>query len=254
MTDTTPPSPGEEPRPTGNQPAAPQGGPVPPAYPHSPPGQPPSYPPPGPGVPGQVPPYGQPPSYPPPGSGGYGQVPPYGQPAGVNYGMVAVPTDRMGRPLAGWWSRFWAIFLDYLILGIPKSIIGAIVLTSADFSSGNVLYTTRLVLGAVLLGIAFVIIDVLYFALLNGSEKGQTVGQMALGITVRDEATGGAIGPQRAAIRMIILVPGIVVNWIPILGGLADLYTIVAGLSPLWDARRQGFHDKVAKTQVIKVR
>ena len=48
--------------------------------------------------------------------------------------------------------------------------------------------------------------------------------------------------------------PGIVAGWIPILGGIAGLYTLVAGLSPLWDSRRQGFHDKVVHTDVIKVR
>ena len=77
---------------------------------------------------------------------------------------------------------------------------------------------------------------------------------MALGIAVRDEATGGAIGPQRAGLRIIVLYPGILVGWVPILGSLAGLYSIVAGLSPSWDSRRQGFHDKAAHTDVIRVR
>ena len=51
-----------------------------------------------------------------------------------------------------------------------------------------------------------------------------------------------------------MLYPGIVLAWIPIIASLAGLYTIVAGLSPLWDRRRQGFHDKVAHTDVIRVR
>ena len=51
-----------------------------------------------------------------------------------------------------------------------------------------------------------------------------------------------------------ILDPGILIGWIPIVGFLASLYTLLAGLSPLWDPRRQGFHDKVAHTNVIKVR
>ena len=75
-----------------------------------------------------------------------------------------------------------------------------------------------------------------------------------LGIAVRDEATGGAIGPQRAAVRILVLEPGAILSWIPVLGLLAGLYSIVAGLSPLWDSRKQGFHDKAAHTFVIKVR
>jgi uncharacterized RDD family membrane protein YckC len=77
---------------------------------------------------------------------------------------------------------------------------------------------------------------------------------MVLGIAVRDESTGGAIGPQRAGLRILVLDPGLLVSWIPVIGLIAGLYTVVAALSPLWDDRRQGFHDKVAKTDVIKVR
>jgi uncharacterized RDD family membrane protein YckC len=153
--------------------------------------------------------------------------------------------------LAGWWQRFGAIFLDGLILAIPKIIIGAIVIGSA---AGTGVTTTGITLGVVVLGIVFSLIDLAYFAYLNGSDKGQTVGQMALGIAVRDLDTGGAIGPERAGVRILVLEPGIIFSWIPVLGAIAELYTLVAALSPLWDSGRQGFHDKVAKTDVIKVR
>jgi uncharacterized RDD family membrane protein YckC len=135
-----------------------------------------------------------------------------------------------------------------LILGIPKSIIAAI----AIGSSGT--YTARLGVGLVVLGIIFAVIDLVYFALLNGSAKGQTVGQMALGIAVRDTDTGDAIDPQRAGMRIFVLIPYIFLDWIPILSAIAGIYTIVAGLSPLWDSNRQGFHDKATRTNVIRVR
>ena len=147
-----------------------------------------------------------------------------------------------------------AIIIDGFILFVPKAIIGAIVITSTVHNNGNGIYSTHLGLAAVVIGIVFAVIDLAYFGYLNGSPKGQTVGQMALGIAVRDEVTGGAIGTQRAAVRILVLEPAIIVGWLPVIGLLADLYTIVAGLSPLWDGRRQGFHDKVAKTDVIKVR
>jgi uncharacterized RDD family membrane protein YckC len=106
----------------------------------------------------------------------------------------------------------------------------------------------------VIAGLVTFVIEMGYFALLNGSEKGQTVGMMALGITVRDESTGGRIDPQRAGIRIFILYPGILIGWIPVLAQISGLYTIVVALSPLWDKKREGWHDKVAKTTVIKVR
>jgi uncharacterized RDD family membrane protein YckC len=214
---------------------------------------------PDPGVPyGQAPPYGQvpygqPPPYPPYGQVPYGQLPPYGQPppfGQVPYGYVPVPADRFGRPLADWWQRLIAIIIDGLIIGIPHLIITLAIVGS----SGGAFLGASWRAGVILTGIAFAIIGIGYFALLNGSERGQTVGQMALGIAVRDEVNGGPIDPQRAGLRILVLYPGVVLGWIPILGVVAGLWTLVAGLSPLWDPRRQGFHDKATHTDVIKVR
>ena len=162
-----------------------------------------------------------------------------------------MPIDRFGRPLADWWQRLLGILLDGVILYVPKAILTVIFFGA---TRGANVFSVRWAAGLVVMGILFAVIDLGYFAILNGGEKGQTVGQMALGIAVRDERTGGAIGPQRAGVRILILEPGIAVGWIPIVGLLASLYTLVAGLSPLWDSRRQGFHDKVAHTDVIKVR
>jgi len=51
-----------------------------------------------------------------------------------------------------------------------------------------------------------------------------------------------------------VLDPGILLSSIPFIGVIASIYTVVAALSPLWDAHRQGWHDKVARTDVIRVR
>ena len=193
-------------------------------------------PPPGAQAPGPPPSWGTPSNAPPPSSG---------------YGYVPTPVDRLGRPLAAWWQRLVAIIIDGLILGVPRSILTVIIVGST--ASGG-LYTSHWRASLILLAIVFVVIDLAYFALLNGSENGQTVGQMALGIAVRDEATGGRIDPVRAGLRILVLYPGIVIGWLPIIGGIAWVYTLVAALSPLWDKRRQGFHDKVTHTDVVKVR
>lgn len=165
------------------------------------------------------------------------------------------PVDSQGRPLAEWWQRLVAIILDSIILGLVTGLISAGIIATGHYGgSGNGFFSTNLDARHVIAGLITFVIDLAYFALLNGSEKGQTVGMMALGITVRDASTGGRIEPQRAGIRIFILYPGILLRWIPVLGAIAGLYTIVAGLSPLWDKKREGWHDKVAKTTVIKVR
>ena len=243
MSDQTPPAEGEQPEvgpesqgPGAAAPPPPTGG-FPPPPPTAPP------PPTGGFSPPPPPPGGGYRSPPPPPSSAYPSPPAYGYPVG--------PVDRYGRPLAEWWQRLVAIIIDYIILGVPRSIITAIFYQSAV--SGGI-YQSHFVGSLIVIGIIFAVIDIGYFALLNGSEKGQTVGQMMLGIAVRDDSTGGAIGPERAGLRIIVLYPGVLVSWIPVIGALAGLYTLVAGLSPLWDNRRQGFHDKVAHTDVIKVR
>lgn len=259
MTNTEPPS--SESEPSG----VPPYGQAPPAYPGAPAG---GYAPP-PGVPpAGVPPYGQaPPAYPGAPAGGYASPPgasPTGMPPyGYQYGQPMGPTSSTGVALAEWWQRLLAILIDYVILVIPESIITLIVagsIVGSTLASGNKpgigtgLLGVGTTAGLLMLGIVIAVINIGYFAVLNGSEKGQTVGQMALGIAVRDESTGGAIGPQRAGYRILILLPNIVLSLIPVIGFLAYIWVLVAALSPLWDGRRQGFHDKVAKTDVVRVR
>lgn len=204
-----------------------------------------------------------PPPPPPPPSGAQPYAPPYVPPAPsgtpppgpfTNLGPsgLAGPIDSLGRPLSGWWRRFFAFAIDSIIILVPKVVLGAIALPS---SNGSTVFSTgRVYLDVMLLALAWAVIDIVYFGYLNGGDSGQTVGQRWLGIAVRDEASGGPIGFQRAAVRILILNPSVLVSWIPVFGFLAYLFAIVAGLSPLWDQRKQGFHDKVERTVVIKVR
>jgi uncharacterized RDD family membrane protein YckC len=238
VTDVTPPPGGP-----GDESPGPAPPPPPPAAP------PPPVPPPG-GAPSPPPSYGSPPPAPP--AYGYGSAaPPPGPASPYAYGPAAQPVDGQGRPLSGWWLRFGAIFIDGLILGIPRAILIAVLVRH---SNSSLVASRHLVAGVVIISLIFTVVDIAYFAYLNGSDRGQTLGQMMLGIAVRDESSGGAIGPQRAALRILVLEPGFILSWIPVLGALAGLYTIVAGLSPLWDSRKQGFHDKAAHTLVVKVR
>jgi len=238
VTDVTPPSGG-----TGDESSGPAPPPPPPAAP------PPPAPPPG-GAASPPPPYGSPPPAP-PAYGSGSPAPPPGPASPYAYGPSPQPVDSQGRPLSGWWLRFGAIFIDGLILGIPRAILIAVLVRH---SNSSLVASRHLVAGVVIISLIFTVVDIVYFAYLNGSDRGQTLGQMMLGIAVRDDSSGGAIGPQRAALRILVLEPGFILSWIPVLGALAGLYTIVAGLSPLWDSRKQGFHDKAAHTVVVKVR
>jgi uncharacterized RDD family membrane protein YckC len=194
----------------------------------------------------------------PPGYGTYGPppgvAPPYGRPtAGAPFGHTTGPVDSRGRPLAEWWQRLIAILIDGIIIGIVYSVLIRIVVDTA-VSNGFTHFTLKLWIVSLIVGIG----GIAYFALLEGNERGQSLGQMALGIAVRDATTGGPLDPRRAGVRMVILYPWLVLIWIPFigpfLGFLGDLWTLICGLSPLWNPNRQGYHDVAQGTVVVKVR
>ncbi len=126
-----------------------------------------------------------------------------------------------------------AILLDGVILFIPSLIAIGIL--------GVITTTGWAVLGSLLVGTT-------YYGMLNGSEKGQTIGKMALKIQVRDAATGGPIDPGRAAIRYLVIGGPTIIR-----SPLVFLFILLDALWPLWDPRRQAIHDKVASSIVVKV-
>lgn len=243
-----PPLPPSEPPPYGQPPAYAQ---------HPPPGQP-QY-----GRPEQQPPHGQPaygqqpeqtqygqpayaqPAYgqPPPAYGqpAYGQPPPpaYGQPA---YGQPAygapaqVPGLPPGVQAGGMGERLLARLVDGLVL-LPLTIVLQVVILTAD--SLAVIALTYL----------------LYIAASGAYEigmiatRGATIGKKVLKLKVVRLADGAVPGGGPAAGRYFSFVGMLAVGAIPCgLGSIAVL------LSPLFDksGRRQGWHDKIAKTVVIK--
>ena len=139
--------------------------------------------------------------------------------------------DAFGRPLADWGQRLAALVLDQVFIFV--------VTFCAVFAFG---LRGRLA-GSVL---AFLMATA-YYAVLNGSEMGQTFGKRVLGIQVRDATgDGGSIGVGRAALRYATV--GLF-RIIPFFG----LFTLLDGLWPLWDPRRQALHDKIAGSVVVRV-
>jgi uncharacterized RDD family membrane protein YckC len=123
---------------------------------------------------------------------------------------------------AGFWTRFGAAFLDGLIVAIPLNIL----LLNVDQGPAFVL---RLLVGAV------------YYIALEGSASGATVGKRALNIRVVDQDTAQpGIGSGRAAGRYFG-------RW------LSALPLALGYLWMLWDPRKQTWHDKLARTLVVKV-
>jgi uncharacterized RDD family membrane protein YckC len=154
-----------------------------------------------------------------------------------------VPTAEQpsGAAYASFGQRVLAEIVDSLIIGIGGSIVAALM-----HAHGDVFRAVEMLVG---FG---------YNWRLDGSESGQTVGKGMMHIRVIADDSGGALGMARGATRAgIVLALGLVANL-----GFGDHSTVyigfgvlplLDGLWPLWDARRQTWHDKAAGSVVVQV-
>ena len=178
--------------------------------------------------PGGTPPPGSPP--PPPGGPPGGYTPPSQQPGG----MPPPPPPQqpgmgmgMGVRYGGFGIRLVAYIIDALIIAVPAGIIGGI-LGAARSSALSGLWN-----------LIVTVVAIAYFIYLWGS-RGQTIGMMPFNLRVVDANTGQSpIGYGKAAIRYI----GLIIS------------SIVCYIGLIWaafDARKQGWHDKIAGTVVTQ--
>ena len=172
---------------------------------------------------GTLPPHGQPIDPPPPDTTAGGPPPP----------MPPVREAATGRATAGVGIRFGAKILDGLIVGIPMSIVLAIL------GVGTASYVATVVQTAVFLGY------VIYFE----SSTGATIGKRLLNLSVVDE-TGGVPSPEAAfkrnAYGLLSLIPTFI-------GGLLSLGAAIAiAVTISTDEHNRGLHDQFAGTGVMR--
>jgi uncharacterized RDD family membrane protein YckC len=137
-----------------------------------------------------------------------------------------------------------AILLDAAVLFLPTLIIFSAV--AGNQPAVNVNAGASGVPGADWEALALsLLVALAYFAFLDGSRRGQTVGKMALGIAVRDVRTGAPVGAGRALVRRFLF-------FLTYLG-FVFLFVLNA-LWPLWDPRRQALHDKPVSSCVVDIR
>ena len=125
---------------------------------------------------------------------------------------------------AGFWIRFVAILIDGIIVGIVSTAIGSIFNLSTNGRSGLNL----------LLGLVYYV----YFWSNTGPWPGQTLGSKLLNIRVV-RTNGSDLSLSQALIRYV----GFVISALCLLIGL---------IWAAFDANKQGWHDKIADTYVIK--
>jgi uncharacterized RDD family membrane protein YckC len=155
-----------------------------------------------------------------------------------------------GIRYAGFWIRVGATIIDAIIVGVPLLIVFFIAEGSTISAYANCLNsaaaTGALVTtcqGAFISGIGVfeligLAVELAYFVVL-WSRFGGTLGQRMLGLHVVDAATGRNIGIGRAIGRFV----GYVIS-----GAALDIGFIWVAFDP----RKQGWHDKIASTFVVR--
>ena len=133
---------------------------------------------------------------------------------------VGVTTNK-----AGFWVRFFAIFIDGIGVGIVSNIISS--LMGADAMSAGASSINTLV-------------GVLYFCYFWSAQGGgQTLGMRVLNIKVI-RTDGTALTFTQGLIRYVGLIVSIVCLFIGVIWAA-------------FDSNKQGWHDKIAGTYVVRV-
>jgi len=136
--------------------------------------------------------------------------------------LESVPVEQR---CAGFWRRFAAYLLDGLILNVISWIL-VFILSFLPYLLGSVI------------GIAFFVGSIIYFPAF-WVWQGATPGKMMMGVKIV-KTDGSPIGIGRAILRYF----GYIVSAIILYIG----YIMIA-----WDSRKQGLHDKIAGTYVVRV-
>ena len=167
--------------------------------------------------------------------------------------QIQQTTETTSQPTyAGFWWRFLAFIIDDIIIGIIASIIilpiwAAMGVSIYSMFQGNNYYADdeaaleliAPIMGAVALtSIISIVLQWLYFALMESSKQQGTLGKMALGIKVTD-MEGNRISFARATGRFF----GKIIS-----GMIIYIGYIMAGFTE----KKQALHDMMASCLVIK--
>ena len=133
---------------------------------------------------------------------------------------VAVTTNK-----AGFWVRFFAIIIDSIGVGIVSNIITGLMGSDSMSATGSSINT---------------LIGVLYFCYFWSAQGGgQTLGMRVLNIKVI-RTDGSSLTIVQAFIRYVGLFVSIACLFIGVIWAA-------------FDANKQGWHDKIASTYVVRV-
>jgi uncharacterized RDD family membrane protein YckC len=153
--------------------------------------------------------------------------------------MANAATIASTTHYAGFWRRFVAALIDGIIVNVVFWILSRFLPLYEDqtFSAGDMSFDLHISL--TMLGMVIsIVMSWLYWALLESSARGATVGKMAMGVRVTD-LSGARISFGRATGRYFAKI-------------LSAVILLIGFIMQAFTARRQALHDILAGTLVVK--
>lgn len=188
-----------------------------------------------------------------PGSGQYpyaGQYP--GAPQAQAWMRGPVTSD--GVPLASWGKRVGAWLIDGVIIlvvggmlgwfGTPRvgELFGDLGDATVENDAAAIDAIAQDLTGPMLQMSLIIWLFATVYCILFWTTTAQTPGKMVIGISVRAADQPGPLTVGTSVMRRLV----------PLAGQFIPFLSLLDGLWPLWDTRRQALHDKVAKTVVVE--
>jgi uncharacterized RDD family membrane protein YckC len=196
----------------------------------------------------------------------YPSYPSYPAAPGGVYG--GAPTTPDGVPLAGWWWRVLAVIIDGIFLGVILAILSFpwfrdVFESYRDWfdeamDSGSSNPDTSQLQSDIAGPLAIISLISLALGFLYNVGflmwKQATPGKLVLGLRVRLRERPGPMPIGTVLLRWVGQYGVGLLSLVPLAGCLTFVYTLLDYLWPLWDDKKQAIHDKIAKTNVVRVR
>lgn len=179
------------------------------------------------------------------------------------------PTTPDGEALAGWGRRLGAYVIDLLVVTVIGALVGLpwlldvfdaygdywdrLMSTSGELPPPATADLYREIAGPIgALSLVQALVGLVYHVT-QWRRRAASLGMRLVGIRIRTWQSPSTLLDWGPILKRWAMFYGVgVLAVIPLLGILASLYVWLAGLWPLWDARRQGLHDKAAGTVVVR--
>ncbi len=156
----------------------------------------------------------------------------------------------MNTNYAGFWKRFLAWCIDYIIIYVAQAflvvpVLGIVginlaskVASGEDMAEGDAIAMIMTAIAAAsAVALLVVVLQILYYSLMESSKYQGTVGKIALGIIVTD-TNGGKLDFTKAFVRNLCKI-------------ISSLILCIGYIMAGFTEKKQALHDMIANTLVV---